>query len=58
MTAEHGVIVPDEKWQVNVGDDGRKVCRLAADNDEVHAYAVDESAMGEVRWKNMIEWEQ
>ncbi len=58
MTAEHGVIVPDEKWQVNVGDDGRKVYRLAADNDEVHAYAVDESAMGEVRWKNMIEWEQ
>lgn len=56
MRAEHGVIVLDDRWSADTNE-GKKIYRLMADNDDVHAYAVDEAAALEVRWKNMIEWD-
>lgn len=58
MMVDNGVIVPDERWISDTADDGTPVYRLMADTDAVHAYVVDEKAMEEVRWKNMIEWEK
>lgn len=56
MNVEHGVVVLDERWSVDEND-GKKIYRLMADNDDVHAYVVDEAAALEVRWRNMIEWD-
>lgn len=58
MTVENGVIVPDDRWISDTADDGTPIFRLMADTDEVHAYVVEAAAMEEVRWKNMIEWEE
>lgn len=52
-----GVIVPDDKWIKETDSSGAVVYRLMAEGDEVHAYTLSESAMGESRWKNLIVYE-
>ncbi len=51
-----GVIVQDDRWVQDTGEDGAIVYRLKADNQETHVYTVSESAMKEYRWKNLIEY--
>ncbi len=52
-----GVIVPDDKWIMETDGSGAAVYRLMAEGEEVHAYTLSQSAMGESRWKNMIVYE-
>lgn len=49
-----GVIVKDARWIKDTDDSGAVIYKLTAMDDDVHAYTLRESAMGEDRWKNLI----
>ncbi|HCD45358.1 MAG TPA: hypothetical protein DEQ64_16835 [Lachnoclostridium sp.] len=51
---ESGVIVKDERWLQDTDSSGAVIYKLMAKDDNVHAYALGENAMGEDRWKNLI----
>lgn len=52
-----GVIVPDDRWIKDTDSSGAVIYKLMAKEDDIHAYALNESAMGENRWKNLIVYE-
>lgn len=52
-----GVIVPDDRWIRDTDSSGAVIYRLMAKDDDIHAYTLSESAMGEDRWKNLIVYE-
>ncbi|HBE86000.1 MAG TPA: hypothetical protein DDW53_12160 [Lachnoclostridium sp.] len=49
-----GVIIKDDRWIRDTDSSGAAICKLMAKDDMIHVYALGESAMGEVRWKNLI----
>jgi len=49
-----GIIVPDDRWIKETDGSGGVIYKLTATDDDVHAYTLSESAMGESRWKNLI----
>ena len=49
-----GVIVKDDRWLKDKDDSGTVIYKLMAKDDDIHAYALGESAIGENRWKNLI----
>lgn len=49
-----GVIIKDDRWIRDTDSSGAAIYKLMAKDDMIHAYALGESAMGEVRWKNLI----
>lgn len=55
LTAQGGVTVLDERWKY---DTGKKEYLLLSDNDISHAYVIPEQELENVRWKNMIRWQE
>lgn len=53
-----GVIVRDDRWIKDTEDSGAVIYKLPAKDDDIHAYALGESAIGENRWKNLIVFPQ
>lgn len=49
-----GIIVPDDRWIKDTDSSGAVIYKLTATDDDVHAYTLSESTMGESRWKNLI----
>jgi len=52
------VIVRDDRWIRDTEDNGAVIYKLTAKDDDIHAYALGESAIGENRWKNLIVFPQ
>lgn len=52
-----GVIVADDRWIKEADSSGSVFYRLMAEDVDDHAYILSESAMGESRWKNLIEYD-
>ncbi|GLC79934.1 hypothetical protein [Lacrimispora brassicae] len=53
-----GVIVKDDRWIKDTDDSGGPIYKLMAKDDDIHAYILGESAIGEDRWKNLLVFPQ
>lgn len=53
-----GVIVKDDRWIKDTDESGGAIYKLMAKDDDIHAYILGESAIGEDRWKNLLVFPQ